>query len=112
MRHREQTDSGAHWVADPYPVNAPLLVMEGIEKRFPGVVALDGASLTLARGEVHAIVGQNGAGKSTLIKILNGAYRRDGGTILLDGQPVDFHNPQEAQLAGVSTIYQDRKSVV
>jgi monosaccharide-transporting ATPase len=81
--------------------------MEGIEKAFPGVVALDGASLRVKPGEVHAIIGQNGAGKSTFIKILNGAYRRDAGTILLEGQPVDFHNPQEAQLAGVSTIYQE-----
>jgi galactofuranose transport system ATP-binding protein len=81
--------------------------MEGITKEFPGVVALDGASLRVAPGEVHAIIGQNGAGKSTLIKILNGAYRRDGGTILLGGQSVDFHNPLEAQLAGVSTIYQE-----
>ena len=81
--------------------------MEGITKEFPGVVALDGASLRVAPGEVHAIIGQNGAGKSTLIKILNGAYRRDGGTILLGGQPVDFHNPQEAQRTGVSTIYQE-----
>src|ERR671912_481677 len=81
--------------------------MEGIEKAFPGVVALDGASLRVAAGEVHAIIGQNGAGKSTLIKILNGAYRRDAGTILLEGRPIDFHDPQEAQLAGVSTIYQE-----
>jgi galactofuranose transport system ATP-binding protein len=81
--------------------------MDGIEKAFPGVVALDGASLRVAPGEVHAIIGQNGAGKSTLIKILNGAYRRDAGTIMLEGRPVDFHNPQEAQLAGVSTIYQE-----
>jgi ribose transport system ATP-binding protein len=81
--------------------------MEGIDKTFPGVVALDGASLRVAPGEVHAVVGQNGAGKSTLIKILNGAYRRDAGTVLLGGQPVDFHNPHEAQLAGVSTIFQE-----
>ena len=81
--------------------------MEGIEKAFPGVIALDGASLRVAPGEVHAVIGQNGAGKSTMIKIVNGAYRRDAGTIVLDGQPVDFHNPQEAQLAGVSTIYQE-----
>jgi galactofuranose transport system ATP-binding protein len=94
-------------MAEPDGVPAPLLVMEGIEKAFPGVVALDGASLHVARAEVHAIIGQNGAGKSTLIKILNGAYRRDAGTIMLEGQPVDFHNPQEAQLAGVSTIYQE-----
>jgi monosaccharide-transporting ATPase len=81
--------------------------MEGIEKAFPGVVALNGASLHVAPAEVHAIIGQNGAGKSTLIKILNGAYRRDAGTIVLEGQPVDFRSPQEAQLAGVSTIYQE-----
>ncbi|MBA2596621.1 MAG: sugar ABC transporter ATP-binding protein [Chloroflexia bacterium] len=90
-------------MADP----APILEMEGIDKVFPGVVALDGASLRVAAGEVHAVVGQNGAGKSTLIKILNGAYRRDGGTIVLDGRAVDFHNPLEAQRAGVSTIYQE-----
>ena len=63
----------------------PLLVMEGIKKTFPGVVALDGASLRVAGGEVHAVIGQNGAGKSTLMKVLNGAYRRDAGTILIDG---------------------------
>ncbi len=94
-------------MAEPEIAPEPLLVMEGIEKAFPGVVALDGASLRVAAGEVHAIIGQNGAGKSTLIKILNGAYRRDAGTIVFEGRPVDFHNPQEAQLAGVSTIYQE-----
>jgi ribose transport system ATP-binding protein len=81
--------------------------MEGIVKTFPGVVALDGASLRVSIGEVHAVIGQNGAGKSTLIKILNGAHRRDAGTVLLDGRAVDFHNPIEAQRAGVSTIYQE-----
>ncbi|MCC6315332.1 MAG: sugar ABC transporter ATP-binding protein, partial [Thermomicrobiales bacterium] len=85
----------------------PLLVMEGIVKTFPGVLALDGASLRVARGEVHALVGQNGAGKSTLMKILNGAYRRDRGTIRFDGRPVDFGSPLESQEAGVSTIYQE-----
>ena len=85
----------------------PLLLMEGISKTFPGVVALQGAALRVARGEVHALVGQNGAGKSTLIKILTGVYRRDAGAILFDGRPVDFHTPQEAQAAGVSTIYQE-----
>ena len=94
-------------MADPVVETTPLLVMEGIDKVFPGVVALDGASLRVAAGEVHAVIGQNGAGKSTLTKILNGAYRRDGGTILLDGRPVDFHGPLEAQRAGVSTIYQE-----
>jgi galactofuranose transport system ATP-binding protein len=85
----------------------PLLRMEGISKAFPGVRALEGASLTVARGEVHAVMGQNGAGKSTPIKILTGAYRRDSGTVDLDGRPVDFHSPQQAQAGGVSTIYQE-----
>ena len=84
-----------------------LLEMDDIRKVFPGVVALDGARLHVAPGEVHAIVGQNGAGKSTLIKIINGAYRRDGGRVLFEGKPVDFHSPKQAQAAGVSTIYQE-----
>ncbi len=84
-----------------------LLRMEEITKGFPGVVALAGAQLRVARAEVHALVGQNGAGKSTLMKILNGAYRRDGGTIVFDGQPVDFHSTQQAQASGVSTIFQE-----
>ncbi len=86
---------------------APLLRMQDISKAFPGVVALSEASLTVGRGEVHALVGQNGAGKSTLMKILAGAYRRDSGTILLDGQPVEFRTPHQAQASGVSTIHQE-----
>jgi len=85
----------------------PLLEMEGISKAFPGVRALEEASLRVGQGEVHAVMGQNGAGKSTLIKILTGAYRRDAGTVTFDGQPVDFHSPQQAQAGGVSTIYQE-----
>jgi monosaccharide-transporting ATPase len=85
----------------------PLLDMQGIAKVFPGSVALDGANLRVGRGEVHAIVGQNGAGKSTLMKVLNGAYRRDGGAIVFDGESVDFGSPQQAQAHGVSTIYQE-----
>ena len=85
----------------------PLLRMERITKEFPGVVALREASLRVARGEVHALVGQNGAGKSTLIKVLTGVYRRDGGDIFFDGRAIDFRSPQEAQANGVSTIYQE-----
>lgn len=86
---------------------APLLNMDHISKTFPGVVALTDAYLHIGSGEVHALVGQNGAGKSTLIKILTGAYRRDGGTILFDGKPIDFQSPQQAQNNGISTIYQE-----
>ncbi len=81
--------------------------MEGINKTFPGVLALREASLRVGYGEVHALIGQNGAGKSTLIKILTGAYRRDKGIILFDNKSVDFHSPQQAQAGGVSTIYQE-----
>ena len=84
-----------------------LLRMEHISKAFPGVVALVDAHLFINRGEVHALIGQNGAGKSTLIKILTGAYRRDSGTIFLDGQSIDFQSPQQAQNNGISTIYQE-----
>ena len=63
------------------PSAAPLLVMRDIDKRFQGVKALSSASLEVAAGEIMALVGQNGAGKSTLIKVLTGAYRRDGGSI-------------------------------
>jgi len=85
----------------------PILQMQDITKSFPGVVALAGASLTVGRGEVHALVGQNGAGKSTLMKILAGAYRKDSGTIVFGGQPVEFRTPHQAQASGVSTIYQE-----
>jgi ribose transport system ATP-binding protein len=85
----------------------PLLQMRNISKAFPGVVALDDASISIARGEVHALVGQNGAGKSTLMKILSGAHRRDSGEILFEGQSIDFRTPQQAQASGVNTIYQE-----
>ncbi|HEX8746222.1 MAG TPA: ATP-binding cassette domain-containing protein, partial [Pyrinomonadaceae bacterium] len=77
--------------------NEPLLRMEGITKSFAGVRALSGVDLQLERGEVHALVGENGAGKSTLIKIMTGAYTRDGGEMFLEGRPVEFRSPEEAQ---------------
>jgi monosaccharide-transporting ATPase len=86
---------------------APLLSMRAIEKRFGGVAALHSASLDVQPGEVHALIGQNGAGKSTLIKILTGYHQRDGGEILFAGRPVVFGAPQDAQIAGISTIYQE-----
>jgi monosaccharide-transporting ATPase len=87
--------------------NEPLLRMEGIRKVFSGVVALDGVDVTVERGEVHALVGENGAGKSTLIKIMTGAYRRDGGRILLEGREVNFRTPEDAQAEGVVAVYQE-----
>jgi galactofuranose transport system ATP-binding protein len=85
----------------------PLLAMSMIQKRFAGIPALADASLDVARGEVHALVGQNGAGKSTLIKTLTGYYRRDSGEVLFEGQPFEVGSPHEAQRRGISTIYQE-----
>ncbi len=84
-----------------------LLEMKGIGKSFPGVKALQGVSLTVREGQVHALLGENGAGKSTLIKILSGAYTKDEGQIFFEGQPVDIRGPQDAQALGISTIYQE-----
>jgi ribose transport system ATP-binding protein len=81
--------------------------MEGITKRFAGAVALDAVDFALAGGEVHALVGENGAGKSTLVKVLTGAYHRDGGRVLLDGVPVAFDTPAAAQAAGVVAVHQE-----
>src|SRR4051812_22274124 len=86
---------------------APLLRAQNIDKAFGGVPALRGASLEVARGEVHALVGENGAGKSTLIKIVTGVHRRDGGSVTYDGRPLELSSPQQAQERGISTIYQE-----
>jgi simple sugar transport system ATP-binding protein len=90
-------------MADPTPV----LTMTGISKEFPGVRALDDVDFRLFPGEVHALMGENGAGKSTLIKVLTGVYEIDRGAIVLDGTPVRFTGPLQAQQAGVSTLYQE-----
>src|SRR6266702_2700047 len=87
--------------------NNMLLHMEHITKRFPGSVALSDAYIHVARGEVHALVGENGAGKSTLIKVLTGVYRCDEGDILFNGHVGAFQSPQQAQRDGISTIYQE-----
>jgi ribose transport system ATP-binding protein len=87
--------------------NRPVLQMRGIAKSFFGVTVLSGVDLDCRRGEVHAVLGENGAGKSTLMKILAGVYQADEGTIELDGEPVQFGHPRDAQLKGVSIIYQE-----
>lgn len=87
--------------------NGVLLEMKDISKSFPGVKALDGVSLTVRRGSVHALMGENGAGKSTLMKCLFGVYRRDSGSILLDGVEVDFKNAKDALMHGVAMVHQE-----
>ncbi|GAB4548032.1 MAG: sugar ABC transporter ATP-binding protein [Anaerolineae bacterium] len=85
----------------------PILEMRHISKRFDMTQALDDVSIELYPGEIHALVGENGAGKSTLIKILTGIHRPDQGEILLDGEPIQVHNSQEAQAYGIAAIYQE-----
>ena len=84
-----------------------ILTMEGIDKSFPGVHALDHVNLELRKGEVHALMGENGAGKSTLMKVLTGIYTKDSGTITYEGKEVEFHGPKEAQEAGIVIVHQE-----
>lgn len=84
-----------------------LLLMEGIDKTFPGVRALDQAQFELRAGEVHALVGENGAGKSTLMKVLAGVYNKDAGHIRYQGKEVEIPNPRAAQALGISMIHQE-----
>lgn len=81
--------------------------MKGIDKSFGTNQVLKNAGFLLRDGEVHALMGENGAGKSTLMKILTGVYTRDAGTVIVDGKEVEYHNPQEAEKAGIVFIYQE-----
>jgi simple sugar transport system ATP-binding protein len=84
-----------------------LLEIRKLSKSFPGVRALEEVDFTVRRGEVHALMGENGAGKSTLIKVLTGVHPRDGGTVRLDGIDIHPRSPKEAEVAGISTVYQE-----
>jgi ribose transport system ATP-binding protein len=83
------------------------LSMSGVQKAFGATRALRNVSFEIARGEVHALIGENGAGKSTLMKILSGAYRSDAGTITLDGQAFTPDSPHHARRCGIAMIYQE-----
>ena len=85
-----------------------LVEMKNIVKVYPnGVVANDGVSLSIERGEIHSLVGENGAGKTTLMKILYGMERPTGGEILIDGKPVHFHSSSDAIAAGIGMVHQN-----
>jgi len=88
-------------------MTADFLQMSGISKHFGGIYALSGADFNARAGEVHGLMGENGAGKSTLMKILSGAYQRDEGHILLNGEQSNIHTPHDAIEKGISVIYQE-----
>lgn len=88
-----------------------VLKMEGVSKSFSGVPALKSVRLEVARGEVHALMGENGAGKSTLMKILSGIVQRDAGGIWLEGQAVEIKSPKAALDLGISMIHQELNPV-
>jgi D-xylose transport system ATP-binding protein len=92
--------------AAPETKSAPLIEMRDISIAFGGIKAVDHASIDLYPGEVVGLLGHNGAGKSTLIKILSGAYKRDNGQILIEGNEVNINNPRDAKAHGIETIYQ------
>lgn len=101
MNHEQPSEAGGG------PSTPLLLQMTDVRKAFGAQRALDGVSLSLYPGEVHALVGENGAGKSTLMKVLSGAHRPDSGTMWLDGQPYAPRNPREARRRCVGMIYQE-----
>ena len=87
---------------------SPTLVqLRDATKSYGAVHALRDGDVILRAGEVRGLVGENGAGKSTLVKVLGGVVRRDGGEMLVDGAPVDFHSPHDARDAGIAVIYQE-----
>ena len=87
--------------------NDVVLETRGLEKHFGGIKAVDGIDMKLYRNEILGIVGDNGAGKSSLIKSITGVYRKDAGSIFIDGEEVEIHNTRDAKMLGIETVYQD-----
>ena len=85
----------------------PVVSVRNLTKKFGNFTALNGVSLDVQAGEVHALLGDNGAGKSTLIKILSGVYPPTEGEVLVEGQRVNFSSPRDASRVGIGTVYQD-----
>lgn len=88
-------------------MQTPAVQMTGIDKSFYGVKVLDGVDFTVSRGEVHALAGGNGAGKSTLMKILQGVYSKDAGTVKVDGAPLQASSIHDAKAAGIGMVFQE-----
>ncbi|WP_454855104.1 ATP-binding cassette domain-containing protein [Rhizobium binxianense] len=96
----------------PQPVGPEVaLECRAIRKTFPGVVALSDVSLSIRKGEIHALLGQNGAGKSTLVKVLTGVYQPDSGQIVIDGKSIQMRNPSDAEANGIVIVHQDQQLV-
>ena len=92
-------------------MTVPAVELDGIWKRFPGVIANSGANLTVRPGTVHAVLGENGAGKTTLMNCLAGVYRPDEGAVRLGGQEMSFSSPADAIAAGVGMVHQEFRLV-
>ena len=89
------------------PKSSPLLETRSLTKTFTATPALDSVDFNLLPGEIHALLGENGAGKSTLIKLITGVYKKDAGSIYLEGKEIDPHSPRHAQGLGISAVYQE-----
>jgi ABC-type uncharacterized transport system ATPase subunit len=92
-------------------VTQPAIALRNVTKRFGDIVAIDDASLEVARGEIHALLGENGAGKTSLMNVLAGLYRADSGDIALHGKPVQVHSPEDAKRLGIGMVHQEQRLV-
>jgi ribose transport system ATP-binding protein len=101
------SDTVISTVTDPVNESTTLLRLNGIIKRFPGVLALDGVSFDVRSGEVHAVCGENGAGKSTLMKVISGQYQPDAGSLEYLDKICQFHSTVESEAAGIAIIHQE-----
>jgi len=99
-------DAATREPGTPASEGVPLVSLQGITKRYPGVLANDAIDLTLAAGRVHALLGENGAGKSTLVKVLYGLLQPDSGRILWKGREVRVSSPAEARELGIAMVFQ------